>query len=287
MFMPNKLNVFFDEKVQRLIDSFTYCFKVETTIFSPEMEELMVGLQKNGSPYCKLIQHKLGFRYRCLRLNKLMCEHCAEKNKLITYQCHAGCSEVIIPIEVESKIIGYAMLGQFRSNTKPPHDILQEWKKHHFDPAELQEAYNNRPFFDKESAKNMLDLFSMLIEFIINRDYVRIRHQTLAENVMKWIDQHIGEQLELDKAAAELNRSSSAIYQAVKKQLGMSFKQLCIMKKIQKFEDFISAQPDISIKSAAAQVGYEDSLYFSRLYRKVRHTSPSNYIKSLQGRNIE
>jgi AraC-like DNA-binding protein len=42
------------------------------------------------------------------------------------------------------------------------------------------------------------------------------------------------------------------------------------MKKIQKFENIISVQPDILIKDAAAQVGYEDPLYFSRLYRKVR-----------------
>jgi AraC-like DNA-binding protein len=282
--MPNKLNVFFDEKVQRLIDSFAYCFKVEIAIFSPEMEGLIAGLQHDGSPYCQFIQHKLRFRYRCLRQNQMMCTHCAEKDTLITYQCHAGCSEAIFPMKVEGKIIGYAMVGQFRSNAAIPADVLQEWKNQHFDPAELQEAYMNRPFFTGEEAKNMLHLFSMLIEFVITRDYVRIRRQTLAENVSTWIDQHISEYLELEQAAEELYRSPSSVYQAVKKQFGMSFKQLCIIKKIQKFEDIISAQPDILIKDASAQVGYEDPLYFSRLYRKVRLSSPSMYIRSMQGK---
>ncbi|MDR1748598.1 MAG: PocR ligand-binding domain-containing protein [Spirochaetaceae bacterium] len=285
--MPSKLNLFFDEEVQRLIDSFAYCFRVKITIFSPEMEELIVGLQNPGSQYCQLIQKGLRYRYRCCRQDKLMCGHCASRNRLTIYQCHAGCSEAVLPMEVDGAVIGYAMLGQFRTGSAVPKDILQEWKNHNLDQEELSGAHDNQPFFNAETVKNMLNLFSMLIAFVITRDYVRIRRPTLAENVLIWIDDHISEQIELDEAAYELNRSRSAISHAVKKQLSLSFKQLCTIMKIQKFESIIAAQPDISIKDAALQVGYDDPLYFSRIYRKVRLSSPSTYVKSMRERIIQ
>jgi ligand-binding sensor protein len=285
--MANNLNLFLDEEVQNLIDSFAYCFRVKITVFSPEMEELIVGLQNPGSQYCQLIQKGLRYRYRCLRQDKLMCENCASKKRLTIYQCHAGCSEAVLPMEVNGKIIGYAMLGQFRTGTIVPSDILQEWKKNKLDTEELCAAYDNQPFFNAETVKNMLRLFSMLIAFLITRDYVRVRRPTLVENVLRWINDNITEQIELDDAVEDLQRSRSAISHAVKKQLGMSFKQLCTIMKIQKFESIIAVQPDISITEAAALVGYDDPLYFSRMYRKVRLSPPSSYIKSMQDKSLK
>jgi AraC-like DNA-binding protein len=284
--MSNKLNLFLDEEVQNLIDSFAYCFRVKITIFSSEMEELIVGLQNPGSQFCQLIQKGLRYRYRCLRQDKLMCENCASKKRLTIYQCHGGCSEAVLPMEVDGKMIGYAMLGQFRTTNTIPNDILQEWKKNNLDIEELRAAFDNQPFFNSETVKNMLRLFSMLTTFLISRDYVRVRHPTLAENVLTWINDNISEHIELDDAVEDLNRSRSAISHAVKKQLGMSFKQLCTIMKIQKFESITASQPDISITEAAALVGYDDPLYFSRIYRKVRLSSPSTYIKSMRGESL-
>ncbi|MDR2900174.1 MAG: PocR ligand-binding domain-containing protein [Treponema sp.] len=284
--MSNKLNLFLDEEVQRLIDSFAYCFRVKITVFSPEMEELIVGLQNPGSEYCQLIQKGLRYRYRCLRQDKLMCENCATKRRLTIYQCHGGCSEAVLPMEVGGKIIGYAMLGQFRTATAVPDDILQEWEKNKLDTEELSAGFDNQPFFNAETVKNMLRLFSMLIAFVISREYVRVRRPSLAENVLRWINDNIAEPIELDNAAEDLNRSRSAISHAVKKQLGLSFKQLCTILKIQKFESIIAMQPDISITDAAALVGYDDPLYFSRIYRKIRLSSPSTYMKSMRDRSL-
>lgn len=285
--MPNKLNLFLDEEVQNLIDSFAYCFRVKITVFSSEMEELIVGLQNPGSAYCRLIQKGLRFRYRCLRQDKLMCENCASKKRLTIYQCHGGCSEAVLPMEVDGKMIGYAMLGQFRTVSAVPNDIIQEWKKNKLNIDELHAAFDNQPFFNTETVKNMLRLFSMLIAFVITRDYVRVRRPTLAENVLTWINDNIAEPFELNDAVLELGRSRSAISHAVKKQLGLSFKQLSTIMKIQKFESIIASQPDISIKDAASQVGYDDPLYFSRTYRKVRLSSPSTYMKSMRDRSLD
>jgi len=277
-FPSGKLGLFFDGEVQRLIDSFAYCFKVKITVFSARMEELIVGLQNPGSAYCLLIQKKLRYRYRCCRQDKLMCERCERQNETVVYHCHGGLSEIVVPIKIEEKLIGYGMLGQFRTGQGLPEAIIQDWVKAGFAPEELREAYEAQPLYDKPAMDNMLRLFSMLIMFIVTREYVRIRRPGVTERVIHWLDEHIAEPISLDTAASAVKCSRSTVSHVIKSQLGMNFKKVCILKKIQRFESLIAADPVLSIQEAAAMVGYRDPFYFSRLYKKIRLAAPSSYV---------
>lgn len=285
--MSGKLGLFFDPEVQRLIDSFAYCFRVKITVFSPEMEELIVGLQNPGSRYCRLIQKGLRIRYRCCRQDKLMCERCGRRRRLTVYRCHGGLSEAVLPIEMEGALIGYAMLGQFRTVPSPPSDIADDWRKAAFEAQDLAAAFSEQPYFDEAALDNMLRLFSMLVAFVVSRDYVRVRRARLVERVLAWLDSHVGEPADLDAVAAAVGRSRSAVSHAVKEKLGLSFKQLATIKKIQKFESLVARDPDISVREAAAAVGYEDPLYFSRLYKKIRLSPPSVYAQAMRDRAIK
>jgi AraC-like DNA-binding protein/ligand-binding sensor protein len=285
--MIEKLGLFFDEEVQRLIDSFAYCFKVKMTVFSLNMEELIVGLQNPGSRYCQLIQKKLHIRYRCCRQDRLMCSHCEQRQELLVYHCYAGLSEAVMPIKVEDTLIGYAMLGQFRTRKALPGEILHQWLEAGFDGKNLQAAFMDQPFFDAATVDNMLPLFSMLVAFIVTRKYVKVRRPGLAEQVVQWVENHLSDSMTLDKIAFAMNRSKSSISHIVKQQLGLSFTELYILKRIQRFESIVTVDQNISIQGAAYQVGYQDPFYFSRIYKKVRLATPSSYIKSVHEKPTE
>ncbi|MDR2553447.1 MAG: PocR ligand-binding domain-containing protein [Treponema sp.] len=283
-FPPGRLGLFFDGEVQRLIDSFAFCFKVKITVFSARMEEMIVGLQNPGSCFCRLIQRKLRFRYRCCRQDMLMCQRCLHKDNPVIYQCYAGPSEAILPIKIEGKFIGYGMMGQFRTCRELPEETLRAWTKAALPPETLRKAYGELPLFDKPALDNILTLFSMLIAFVVTREYVRIRRPGVAEQVIHWLDGHIAGPVPLDAAAAAVGRSRSTVSHTIKRRLGLSYQRLCILKRIQRFESIVAADPAVSIQEAAAMVGYDDPLYFSRIYKKVRLAAPSSYVNSIRNR---
>jgi AraC-like DNA-binding protein/ligand-binding sensor protein len=280
--MIGKLGLFFDAEVQNLIDSFAYCFKVKITIFSANMEELVVGLHNPGSRFCRMIQKQLRIRYRCCRQDKLMCERCRQKQDLLVYYCYAGLSEAVMPIKIGETLIGYAMLGQFRTRKHLPEEIAVDWRAAGYELTELQTAFMDQPFFDKAALDNMFRLFSMLIAFIVTREYVKVRHPGLSEQVVHWLEKNLSGPVSLDEIADAVKRSKSTISHTLKRQLGFSFTQLCILKRIQRFESIIAGDPNISIQEAASRVGYEDPFYFSRVYKKFRLASPSSYIKLIR-----
>jgi AraC-like DNA-binding protein len=255
---------------------------VKITVFSPGMEELLVGLQNPGSHFCRLIQQELHFRYRCCRQDKLMCERCKQKRDLLVYNCYAGLREAVLPIKIGDAPIGYAMLGQFRTRKELPGEIVRDWLGRGFKAEPLKAAFLEQTFFDQPALDNMLRPFSMLVSFIVTREYVNIRRPGLVEQTVRWLEDHAMEPVNLEDIDTAMNRSKSTISHRIKQQLGLSFKQFCILKCIQCFETIVSAEPQITIHEAASRVGYDDPYYFSRIYKKVRLTAPSQFVRSFK-----
>ena len=281
-FLSSEISIPSTEKVQRLMDSFAYLFKVKLVIISTRMEELAREQQNPPSPFCSSIRKKLGFTNRCFQQDKLMCECCRNQDKVIVYKCYAGPMEVAVPIKIRNNIVGYAMMGQFRTGNELPAAIIREWEKEGFSREELQKNYEALPLYDETAMDKMVQLFSMMITFFVSKEYMRFRHLDVTERVLKWIDEHINGPLNLDDAVKEVGYSRSVISHTIKQQLGMSFKKICNIKQVERFESILSADPFLLIQEAAAMVGYEDSLHFSRIYKKIRSGTPSAFVKSLK-----
>jgi AraC-like DNA-binding protein len=280
-YMSDRLGLFFDAEVQRLIDSFAACFHVRITFFSVDMKELLVGLQNPISPFCRAVQKDLQLRHRCLAQDQMMCQQSQQQAGIVSYQCHGGLNEAVVPIIVKNEILGYAMLGQFRTTEEVDPEILHLWKMSGRAETDLKLLFNQQPLYDQNTRDGMFRLFSMMVSFIISRDFVRILRPTLVEKISLYIDAHIDKAVTLKEVAEHFNKSPSTISHILKSQLGISFKQLCIIKKIQRFESLLRADPTIPIKTAVHELGYDDPLYFSRLYKKYRFVPPSIYIQSL------
>jgi AraC-like DNA-binding protein len=86
----------------------------------------------------------------------------------------------------------------------------------------------------------------------------------------------------LEDAAAAVYRSCSTVFHAIKQQFGMSFKRLFNLKRIRRFERLLADEPGLNISGAAFKAGYQDPLYFSRVYKKLRHIPPAAYLASIK-----
>jgi AraC-like DNA-binding protein/ligand-binding sensor protein len=282
----NTLDLFLDEKVKRLIDSFSYCFKLPITIFSADLKEtLALGFYPMCS-YCRLIQDQLHYKSRCRELDLKMGLHFsndAASRAPQFYVCYAGMVDATVPIKLDGNVVGYAMIGECKTHGAfIPETIWQEWRQNGFDPAVLQKAFDEQPLLEKDALENMLNLFSMLCDFIVSKGYIRFRGFDIVAEVARWVEKHISSPLSFSELAKHLGYSQSSILNALKKRLNMTFKQLCILKKIERFERVISENPGVSIEEAAANVGYNDASYFSRVYKKARAITPSAFVKSVR-----
>jgi AraC-like DNA-binding protein len=285
--MGNEPKLFFNPVVKKLIESFSFCFDVKITFYSPSMDEWLVGYHTSSSDYCTMIQQKLKIRYRCLHQDNAMCEKCKRLDRQFSYRCHGGLTEALIPIEVEGKTIAYAMIGQFRMDEEPPKSICDEWKGKGFDEKELVDAYHDRAYFSAERLEKMLYIFSTTLSFLVNTQNMTIKKPELVERVMEYVEEHMEEPVTITEVSDALGKSPSTITHVLKAKLDLSFKQLVITQKMMRYEKIVQNDPTLTVSQVSRMIGYDDPLYFSRLYREKRGSTPSDFIVTVRrARNI-
>jgi AraC-like DNA-binding protein len=204
------------------------------------------------------------------------------KDEELRYHCHGGLIEVILPIKLDGNTIGSLMVGQIRLGGRPPTDIAAAWTKTHGSSEGILAAWNELEPFDEPKLENMLRLFEMLVQFIVSQNYVTLRQGVLIERILRHVDDRLDQALLLSETARELGVSESAVSHALRNKLGLGFSRLVARKKIERFETILHRDPGLTIQDAAALVGYQDALYFSRLYKRHRLVPPSTFLASVR-----
>ncbi len=96
-------------------------------------------------------------------------------------------------------------------------------------------------------------------------------------NALRHIHEHISEPLQLSAIAEHCGVSAGYLSRLFNEHLSTSFNDYLNSIRIEAAVRYLS-EHTYSIKEVAFMTGYHDPNYFSRIFRKVKGTSPSEYI---------
>lgn len=110
--------------------------------------------------------------------------------------------------------------------------------------------------------------------FILNTE----NHELLNE-IQLYIENHYYENLSLELIAQEFYMNPATLSRLFKQFFNDTPINYLINYRLEKAKDLILLNPDFSVKEVAKQVGYDDSLYFSKLFKKRFGESPSVFTE--------
>jgi AraC-like DNA-binding protein len=99
--------------------------------------------------------------------------------------------------------------------------------------------------------------------------------ERLVEN-MDYIEDHIQSSLANRKIARQLNLSVNAMLRLYRRELGMSPQAYLRLKRIEKACALLH-DPQMNIKQIAEETGFCDRYHFSRMFKALQGTTPSQY----------
>jgi two-component system response regulator YesN len=102
-----------------------------------------------------------------------------------------------------------------------------------------------------------------------------VEHREVAQ-VVRWIDRNLSRRLQLEDLARRVNLSVSYLCRIFKQETGLSVTGYLNERRMSRAAELLKGE-NLPVKAAALSVGIEDQLYFSRLFRKTYHLSPSAY----------
>ncbi|WP_372794531.1 PocR ligand-binding domain-containing protein [Pontiella sp.] len=276
--MLESMHYTISQKVSEIFDLYTELHDIRVSLFSPDGRLIYPDeVNRPNCDHCRLLREDLGFDSKCRALDHKMMTVAFERKDMITYTCHAGMREVTAPIMVEDELAGYVMLGQFRSETAPVQSPYSEdWKTARGDDA-LQQAYEETAVFPEAKIETLLSMFRHLLEFMVGDQMIRHKDYDLIAPVIERIRDHPDRELQLEEASRLVGRSPSTVTRIFKKVTGRSFKQYLVHHRLELAAAQLRARPNAPVAEIALAVGYDDALYFSRVFRKQFGCAPSEY----------
>lgn len=141
---------------------------------------------------------------------------------------------------------------------------------------------------DGYSSHNMeyvnLSLWQLLNSFLFHEFFTEIGRanpKNIIDEVIEYMKKNIEEPLSVDGMAVVFNYSSSHFFSLFKRKTGYSPIQYFNHLKIQKASQYLSFTT-LSVKEISFSLGFNDPLYFSRLFKKTQGVSPLQYRKEYQ-----
>ncbi len=282
--MQPKLRAILDDEVGRIFDHFRECLGVRISFFDTQGKLIRYGKGGKGAQfcsYCKLVRRLYG-PGRCDADDQNAWER-AQTQGMHSYTCHAGMIESVVPLYTNGCLIGYAMVGQIRTDKKLPDHVAEDWRAAYGDDGAIQKAFFEQELTSHQRLESVLSLFSVVANYIMANHLVSMNVSPLVINAINYMRENVTQPLSVQDLADQFAVSPSTLSHAFSRELGAPFKQIYIEMKLGRAEEVMREQPTTSVARVAESVGYEDPCYFTRLYKKHRGHPPKDFLDRMKG----
>ena len=101
---------------------------------------------------------------------------------------------------------------------------------------------------------------------------------TLVTDIVRYIKTHLDEKLVLNDVAVMFSISPNYMGHLFKKTMSMGFNEYVTQAKISRAK-YLMSHTDLKMYEIAEKVGFENSFYFSRVFKKTEGISPRRYLQ--------
>ncbi len=248
----------------------------------------------------------------CSARSTLFSEHCRcdDRNFLkralteqqpITYRCHLGLTEAILPIIDEDAVVGVLFLGQVRIT--PDHTMTDDAvyaRLHDMDPdafgedirESLTEAYRGTCSMSKEQFRSFCSLADYAARGVYVSNWLSRRIGTTEQHLQQYLQTRIDpvhiplSELSVEKIAQDLYISYSQLNRLSRRCFGVPLKQHILQRKIDAASQLLLRDETLSVRDIAAHIGIDNPFYFSRLFTERMGLSCTAY-RSLYGKESD
>lgn len=143
----------------------------------------------------------------------------------------------------------------------------------------IANEYNSKDYFYKQKINALF--FSFLVSCARS---IKLNDSTNTatqmQQIIRYINENIGKPLDIDLLVEMSYLSRSRFYHVFKEYTGTSPIGYQNKYRMNLAKDYLSFHPEYSISSIASALGFNDQLYFSKLFKKEYGVSPSQYRKN-------
>ena len=270
------------EEISAILNDINLITKVKFDLYDKDFK-ILHGENKNMCGFCSLVRSCPECHKKCMESDRNGFLRSEKTFRAYTYKCHMGLTETVTPIICDDSIVGYIMIGQ-----KLMREDLEEVKRNieKFPDStkrdEMLQTLKKMKYTDQDELKAMCNLVEMCASYLRMKKLIKFRETPPEILIKNYVSQNLSEELDMKKLCREFKMSKSSLYILSSNAFGKGITEYVRDKRIEIAMDML-LNTDYPISSVAANVGYSDSNYFTKVFKKYTGKTPIEWRKAQKG----
>lgn len=264
-----------------LLNNFYTLTGLKLCIFDTDYEEC-ASTPIKLYPLCLRAREDPEFERRCHSCDAAHMQICRRTRKPLLYRCHAGLTEYLAPLYYEGVIVAFICIGMMTDGTQKEFESIAAYTAQ-FGISEqtCRELYDKHRHYTPANIKAACSILDACISHIYHQRMLEVRSLDTAQQIEKYINDNIAWDLSIEHLCAHFSISRAELYQLFHTNFNASVADYIRSKRIAMAEQLIRTT-SMQISEIAANVGFFDYNYFSKVFHRKFGVSPREYRKKLE-----
>ena len=265
-----------------MLCDFYNCTGMAATLYDESKKIVATSPARTG--FCSFVRTNQKCLENCDESDRCHMEEAFRTHQVCTYTCHAGLTEIVIPIIYEDVLIAYLQVGQMRDE-RQDYISLEKLKelsvKYGYHIDKLLSLYGEVPIVSSEKYNSACNVIEVLIKSFWADELIRYQRSMLSVKVEQYIMEHLAEKITIKTLCDEFFLSKNALYQLFKDELGTTVNDFIMQKRLQLSKKYLKSKPEVNVTQVAALCGFPEYNYFIRVFKKQYGVTPLQYRKNM------
>lgn len=270
------------KRILEILESFHQITGIRVGLFSKDGRELL-AYPTYSAPFCHTIRSTSSGLTACKECDRLAYCRASASEKTLIYHCHAGLTEMIIPIFGYSSVLGYLMLGQFRSwqlTDSEKEQLKKNWSALGLSSSDVLLRYEQMPLLTDVYVKSCACILQACASFVWTDECVLYFGDPLGKQIEDYLRTHLDHRHTIPELTELFHVGKTSLCHALKNSTGKTFSQLLQYLRIEEAKKLLSENPSMQICEISRLVGIDDYNYFTKVFRRETGITPSQYRQS-------
>lgn len=268
------------EKLRELIRAYYNLTHIRVAVYNTAFEEIL-AYPEEYTPFCAMLADNAAACRGCELSAAQMCEKCTVTNETIIEKCHMGLTELVAPVYNGVSVIGYIMLGQMTN--EPDYEafvqgVLRKGEEYGLDREKVLEHVKSVRYYSTEQVLDSARVVKALASYIVVSNLIYPTETLVAQAVLEYISRNLSGDVSVSALCREFSISKSTLYRITKlyapEGIAAYIKRLRCNKACE-----LLLHTDMTMSRIAEAVGYTDTAYFLRSFKKEKGVSAGAYRK--------
>ncbi|MCD7809900.1 MAG: PocR ligand-binding domain-containing protein [Erysipelotrichaceae bacterium] len=263
------------DDIQHILKDLYIISRFNMSLFDTHFN-LVASYPNYKAPFCALIEKSDGFKY-CQQFDHDAFLKVKETGQIYIYQCYFNLYEACVPIYTYGVLSGYLMMGQNLTTSPIDRKIIEEKALPYVkNPDLLSDAIDAIPVHSKEKILSFASIVDVCAKYLTLTNQVESKNEQLAKQTMAYLQQNYASNISIQKLCDIFYCSKGTLNNHFKQEYHISIHQYLSNLRLEKAIELLH-NPNLSIGEIAITVGFNDTNYFTKAFRKKYNCTPLEY----------